>query len=217
LKESVQARHSIAAEKILVLPSAVDLGLYSPDLNATKKWDLVWTGQMRMDDDKRLEVLISLIEKTGLNLVLVGDGPKRVLLENMAATAGLETHVDFIGWIPYEELPVLLNQASIFYDRPMDPSPKPDRGFELRITGTGIRELPGIRRAGDRPLQRVSGKTLTRCEQRKPFWGSNYIPGCPGTRNNIEQRFGKNQRANRLVEKLLELLEASNDNCQTWI
>ena len=215
LKETIQARHSIAAEKILVLPSAVDLGLYSPDLNATKRWSLIWTGQMRMDDDKRLEILISLIEKTGLNLLLVGDGPKRVFLERLAATAGVETRVEFRGWIPYYELPALLNQASIYVTTAsMDPSSRSlTEALSCGLPVLGFENCPGLEEQVTCHYNGFLVKDLDQmAEAAKSLLADRelYTRLSRNSRIIAEQRFGRDQRTTRLAHKLLELLEGAN-------
>ena len=104
----------IPEHKVLVLPSAVEPGRFFPDRRVEKKWDLVWTGQLREDDDKRVEIFITLVRKTGCSMVIIGDGPKRAILEQMARDEGGKSLIDFWGWIPYDNLPALLNQASIY-------------------------------------------------------------------------------------------------------
>jgi glycogen(starch) synthase len=46
-------------------------------------------------------------------LVVGGDGPERHLLEDMAAQLGLTDRVEFVGWVPPDRVPDLLNTASV--------------------------------------------------------------------------------------------------------
>jgi glycogen(starch) synthase len=46
-------------------------------------------------------------------LVIAGDGPERVGLVRQATEAGLANTVDFLGWVAPEEVPELINTASV--------------------------------------------------------------------------------------------------------
>jgi len=47
------------------------------------------------------------------HLVIAGDGPERAVLEAQAARLGLKASVDFVGWVPPDEVPGLMNRATI--------------------------------------------------------------------------------------------------------
>jgi glycosyltransferase involved in cell wall biosynthesis len=46
-------------------------------------------------------------------LVIAGDGPERGQLERQAAQLGIQASVDFVGWISPDEVPVLMNTATV--------------------------------------------------------------------------------------------------------
>jgi glycogen(starch) synthase len=46
-------------------------------------------------------------------LVLAGDGPERARLTQQATALGILESVDFLGWVPPETLPALLNSTTI--------------------------------------------------------------------------------------------------------
>jgi glycogen(starch) synthase len=46
-------------------------------------------------------------------LVVAGDGPERAELEQQAARLGLQASVDFVGWVHPDEVPALMNSATI--------------------------------------------------------------------------------------------------------
>jgi glycogen(starch) synthase len=49
----------------------------------------------------------------GLRMTIAGDGHDRLQLESQAADMGLKEAVDFIGWVPPEQVPQLINTATI--------------------------------------------------------------------------------------------------------
>ena len=48
-----------------------------------------------------------------LRLIIAGDGPARLSLERQAAALGVARSVDFVGWVPPEKVPELINLATI--------------------------------------------------------------------------------------------------------
>lgn len=60
-----------------------------------------------------------------LRLLVAGDGPERAALEAQAADLGIADAVDFLGWIAAEEIPALINRATVVLvpSRWEDPSP----------------------------------------------------------------------------------------------
>jgi L-malate glycosyltransferase len=49
-----------------------------------------------------------------LSLVIVGDGPERESLENLAASLGISDHVRFIGAVPHDQVPQWLNGFDVY-------------------------------------------------------------------------------------------------------
>lgn len=47
------------------------------------------------------------------HLIIAGDGPERPSLEETAQTLGLETAVEFLGWVPPDRVPTLINEVTL--------------------------------------------------------------------------------------------------------
>lgn len=48
-----------------------------------------------------------------LRFVIAGDGPERATLANQAAELGLKDAIDFLGWVAPEDVPALINTATV--------------------------------------------------------------------------------------------------------
>jgi glycosyltransferase involved in cell wall biosynthesis len=211
LKVTLQDCHLVPESKIRVLPSAVDSGVFFCDKKARKKWDLVWAGQLRMDDDKRAEVFITLIKKMGCNMLIVGDGPKRAILEKMARDEGVEDLVNFYGWVPYREFPALLNQASVYVTAALlDPSSRsltealscglPAVGF-VDCLGVEGQILDGFNGFLVKDVDEMASSLKFLLTQK-----NRYNRMSENSRRIAKQRFGKKLRVKTMVLTFHELL-----------
>lgn len=64
--------------------------------------------------DLALKAFASIIDRfPSARLVIAGDGPARSSLENQVAELGLMHSVEFVGWVPPEKVPALLNTATL--------------------------------------------------------------------------------------------------------
>lgn len=64
--------------------------------------------------DLALAAFASIVERhPTARLVIAGDGPERDALEQQTIQLGLANVVQFLGWVPPEEVPALLNTASM--------------------------------------------------------------------------------------------------------
>jgi glycogen(starch) synthase len=62
--------------------------------------------------DLALNALASVVERfPRLRLIIAGDGPERLALERQTAELGLESVVEFAGWVAREDVPELINTA----------------------------------------------------------------------------------------------------------
>ena len=84
-----------------IVPGGFDDQVFKPNSDLKKKYDLILIG--RLSDVKRVDRFLHAIkhaksELPELNAVIVGDGPDKKELENLAIKLGIASDVDFVGW-----------------------------------------------------------------------------------------------------------------------
>lgn len=118
LKDEMVAR-GIAADKIRVHHTGVDLHLYRPLERAAVKAELGVSGPLiatvgalieRKGQGFALDALTRLPDAT---LLLIGDGPDRTKLERQAAQLGIAGRVRFLGAQPPEQVARLVGAADV--------------------------------------------------------------------------------------------------------
>ncbi len=81
---------------------------------------LVFLGEIGVQDrvERTVEVLDELVKGRGLDveLLVVGDGPERGTVERRARELELSERVTITGWVPFEQVPVLLASAHVGLD-----------------------------------------------------------------------------------------------------
>jgi len=87
--------------KFEIVPGGFDEQIFSPKVEQDKEYDLILIG--RLSEVKRVDRFlhaIQLAKKTlpNLNAVVVGDGPDRKKLEELAIYLGVADDVKFVGW-----------------------------------------------------------------------------------------------------------------------
>ena len=116
MKEHLQ-RMGWKTHHVSVQSMGVDLaGRFTPDSNAAREADIVFVG--RLVEKKGVKTLIEAVsylipEQPSLRLRIVGDGPEKALLVQLAEKLNVTEHIDFIGAIPNEEVPAFYRSARI--------------------------------------------------------------------------------------------------------
>jgi glycosyltransferase involved in cell wall biosynthesis len=106
--------YGLSAAKITSIPLAFDASMFRP-LNLPPQPYFVYVG--RQNPYKNLTALIqafALLPKSlDVELWLAGPPDPRYLptLKQLATELGLGSRVKFLGYVPYDQLPILLNQA----------------------------------------------------------------------------------------------------------
>jgi glycosyltransferase involved in cell wall biosynthesis len=100
-------RYSVPGENVQVMPNYIDTQLFAPRESANKYASrIIFVG--RLNEEKNLFNLIEAIAQTSLTLDIYGTGKLRDKLEAWAKK--LSAKVNFMGVVPNNELPHILNR-----------------------------------------------------------------------------------------------------------
>jgi glycosyltransferase involved in cell wall biosynthesis len=111
-KSYIVKKYLVKPEKIVVIPNYVDVNVFKPLDNVTRdKRKIAFVG--RLDPQKNLHALIDAVKDLDAELLVLGDGPLRKVLEDKVEREGIR-NVKFLGKIPNEKLPHILNGCGIF-------------------------------------------------------------------------------------------------------
>ena len=111
--------------RFTVIPTGIDLEPYHSadgnELRSREKWrdDTVMVSTGRLAPEKNWETLLQAVAKShqahpDLRLVLIGDGPSKEGLQDLAAELGIARRVTFTGELPFEEVAVYMKAANLF-------------------------------------------------------------------------------------------------------
>lgn len=111
IKSQIIAAHGISAEKIHVVPNYVDTSIFQPSQLPRIENRVIYIG--RLESQKNLFTLIKACANIpNIELILVGEGSLRNRLETLAKK--LKLNVNFLGQVPNNTLPSLINTSSVF-------------------------------------------------------------------------------------------------------
>jgi glycogen(starch) synthase len=99
-----------------VIHNARDLPSLSPEPLPLAAPRLLCLG--RLTEQKGFDIAVRALRAVvnrfpNVRLTIAGDGPERHNLEQLVSELGLEQVVDFIGWVAPEQVPALLNTATV--------------------------------------------------------------------------------------------------------
>jgi glycosyltransferase involved in cell wall biosynthesis len=111
LSKWVHKRYHIPENKITIVPNFVDTGLFRPMAVDKRNRSVISVG--RLVPAKRYDLLINACaELPGCSLTIVGEGPERQNLEDLAKEKNLD--LNLTGNLPNEELPQVIQGQQIF-------------------------------------------------------------------------------------------------------
>jgi glycogen synthase len=109
----------VAPERVRVIGSGVTAGAFAGDLPdpfpAVRRPRVVFVG--RLVAQKGVETLVeaaALMRTPGVQVLVVGDGPRRRALEAAIRRHGLADNVRITGFRPHREIPAILRHADVF-------------------------------------------------------------------------------------------------------
>jgi len=105
-------------DEVAVSPNGVDTKLFSPPVSkgsCLHKKTLLYVGSMMPEDGLQYLVrAFSLLDQEKeLSLTLIGDGPERLKLIELAKKLNLEQKVTFYGHVPYKLVPEFIKESYI--------------------------------------------------------------------------------------------------------
>jgi glycosyltransferase involved in cell wall biosynthesis len=108
-----------------VIPTGIDMEPFreadGKGLRTSRGWQdeilLVSVGRLALE--KNWETLLKAVAKVcplypRLRLLLIGDGPEKQNLEDLAQELGIDQQVSFVGQLAFDEVPVYLKAADLF-------------------------------------------------------------------------------------------------------
>jgi sugar transferase (PEP-CTERM/EpsH1 system associated) len=152
----------VPCERIRQLYSGVDVHRFCPEPGAAAARDQVVIGTVgRLDPVKNQAALVGALRRIHdrdparaghLNLIIVGDGPQRVALEDCVRAAGLQGQVSLVG--ARQDVPALMRRMDVFA------LPSTNEGISNTVLEAMASGLPVVAtRVGGNPELVVDGVT----------------------------------------------------------
>ncbi|MEO0562499.1 MAG: glycosyltransferase family 4 protein, partial [Chloroflexota bacterium] len=99
----------IPRARVQVIPNYVDTDVFRP-APASKDIDVLFVG--RVAEEKNIDILLPAAHQARANLAIVGQG--RLMARYQSDFAELSDRVTWLGRVPNEQLPALMNRAKLF-------------------------------------------------------------------------------------------------------
>ena len=125
IKRMVRDTYGIT-ERVTVIPTGIDLEPYEKAegsaIRRERGWkddDFVIISVGRLAVEKNFDTLVEALtqvmqRRPEVRLALIGDGPDRKTLQKQCQQAGVGERVDFVGQVPFEDIPRYLKAADAF-------------------------------------------------------------------------------------------------------
>jgi glycosyltransferase involved in cell wall biosynthesis len=110
--------HTLWGKECTVIPNGIDRARILAIPPSADRSDVIYTG--RLTREKRVDLLIGAIallkaEKAGIRCVIIGDGPERERLQQMAYEHGVGEQVTFTGFLAsYDEMIARMKASRVF-------------------------------------------------------------------------------------------------------
>jgi len=122
-------------EKLVKIAPGIDTKHFRPSRGRNSRPTIISVGRLvhRKGQDRLVEALAQVKrEISDVELIFVGEGPHREVLDGLIEKHGLQENVRFLGRISYQELPRYISLGDVFA------MPSRSRLFGLEVEGLGI-------------------------------------------------------------------------------
>lgn len=125
-------------DRVRFAPMGVDASFFQTEGAARDNFSILAVG--RLDHAKGFHRLIYALEKlpSEYTLKLCGDGPEKELLVRVAKEAGVESRVEFLGWVSRDRLARILGVSGCFV------LPSDSEGFSVSVIEAMARRVPVV-------------------------------------------------------------------------
>ncbi|XP_054723967.1 phosphatidylinositol N-acetylglucosaminyltransferase subunit A-like [Uloborus diversus] len=118
-KENTALRANVRPNLIAVIPNAVDTAIFKPDLNKEIGENVTVVVISRLVYRKGIDLLAGVIpvicaQHPEVNFIIGGDGPKRIVLEEVRERCQLQERVTLLGSIKHENVRDVLVKGDIY-------------------------------------------------------------------------------------------------------
>ncbi|XP_043643957.1 phosphatidylinositol N-acetylglucosaminyltransferase subunit A [Drosophila teissieri] len=118
-KENTVLRARVAKNRVSVIPNAVDTALFTPDPQQRPSNDIInIVVASRLVYRKGIDLLAGIIPRfkntPNVNFIIVGDGPKRDLLEEIREKTNMQERVQMVGAVEHNKVRDFLVRGHIF-------------------------------------------------------------------------------------------------------
>ncbi|SPP74898.1 phosphatidylinositol N-acetylglucosaminyltransferase subunit A [Drosophila guanche] len=118
-KENTVLRARVAKHRVSVIPNAVDTALFTPDVSQRPSNETInIVVASRLVYRKGIDLLAGVIPRFknthNVNFIIVGDGPKRDLLEEIREKTNMQDRVEILGAVDHVKVRDVLVRGHIF-------------------------------------------------------------------------------------------------------
>lgn len=118
-KENTVLRARVAKHRVSVIPNAVDTALFTPDPSQRPQNDVInIVVASRLVYRKGIDLLAGVIPRfkniPNIHFIIVGDGPKRDLLEEIREKTNMQDRVEILGAVEHAQVRQVLVRGHIF-------------------------------------------------------------------------------------------------------
>ncbi|XP_064461193.1 phosphatidylinositol N-acetylglucosaminyltransferase subunit A-like isoform X2 [Ornithodoros turicata] len=118
-KENTVLRADVPPAKVSVIPNAVETEIFYPDLNRKPSSQVTVVVVSRLVYRKGVDLLAGVIpiichRHPDVRFIIGGDGPKRLVIEEVRERHGMQERIEMLGAVQHEDVRDVMVQGDIF-------------------------------------------------------------------------------------------------------